>query len=544
MNPREQTLSLVLLGAIALTVAGAGGYFFIWQPLQRQNAAMQTLGQEIADLDAQVAAQAATQKKLAVARTRSLPADEAMARREYTVALERIIETAGVSSKGYTITPKSVETRSVPELSKGKPIYTKIAYEVILKKVDMWMLKDFLEGYYRLGLLHQITNFVIKKDDDNTGKGATRRNDLTVTFTTEAIIVDGADNRRTLLPVPTAYAAIGGGAMYKGIAATPEAGRAVSPQPLVPVLASKGRDYSLIVRKDPFHGPWIDQKEQPLKIKVADVKIKSDEKPDAPRITVSGDGHVGAKVTAIASGSLFPEGALKVELRTTGLYSIELPTTSATEGTATVSVIATSADGKVTEKASFKVSLEEKPVDLGESLSGVILLIGITSGSDGTARARVVDNANRHRYQIDATAKGITVVKESTLGPDRPWKSDSDYAKLPAGVLELPETTKITRTFKLIAVTAEGLVLADIKPGSVPKAGGKGGPPPRPVKQPASPLAALGGNMIAAVPAPKYYRWAVGQPLANIKPIPPDEVKLILKTAEATGPVFDIADAR
>jgi hypothetical protein len=60
------------------------------------------------------------------------------------------------------------------------------------------------------------------------------------------------------------------------------------------------------------------------------------------------------------------------------------------------------------------------------------------------------------------------------------------------------------------------------------------------VKQPANPLAAVGGNMAVAVSPPKYYRWLVGQPLASIKLIPDAEIKQILKTADANGPVLDV----
>lgn len=546
MNSREQTLSLVLIGTVVLIAALGGGYMFVWQPLQTQRAAEAALNQEIDDLKAQARAQEATAKKLAVARVRSLPADVDMAKREYSIALARMVEAAGVPKGGYTILPKSVDNtaRTVPEISKGKPIYTKVAHELVLKKVDMWMLKDFLEQYYRMGLLHQITAINIKKDDD-ASKKKDARNDLTVTLTTEAILVDGADNRRTLLPIPTAFAAIGGGALYKSMTTVSEAGRGVHPPLQVPILATAPRDYSLIVRKDPFNGPLVDPPKVPFQLaKISDVKVETDKSSWPVKVAVTGEGALGAKVTAIASGTLFAEGALKVDPKT---FAIELPKTSATEGSATVSVIATSADGSKTEKTSFKVSLAEAPpppvIDAGEDLSKVILLIGITPRSDGTAWARIVDNAHRYRYQIDATPKSISVRKEWTYGPDRPWRTDTDHDKLPAGVMELNASTKMTRTFKLIAVTGDGLVLADIKPGGAAKPEGMmmGGPAPRPAKQHANPLAALGGNMIVAVAPPKYYRWAVGQPLAEIKLLPDSEVKQILKTAATNGPVFDVA---
>lgn len=528
MNSREQTLALVLLGAILLTVGAVGGYLFVWQPLQKQKEAAEALTKEITDLEAQNAAQAETTRRLAVARVRSLPADEALARREYTVALERLIEGAGIP-KGYTISPKSVDNsaRSVPEIAKGKPVYTRVAYEVVFKKADMWAVTDFLRGYYQLGLLHQITAVTIKKDEDPGSKNAGRRNDLTVTLTTEAILVDGADARRTLLPVPTAFAAIGGAAMYRGMAATPEAGRGVHPQILVPVLSPSARDYSLLVQKDPFNGPL--PAGPPFKLaKISDVKVKPDERPAPVKVAVSGDGAYGARVTATAAGSLFAETALKVDPKT---LAIELPRPIAADGTATVSVVATASDGRATEKTSFKVSLE------GEDISAHVVLIGVVPRSDGTAWARITDNVNRYRYQIDATPTGIKVLKEEIFISRRGWEAVDDH-KHPPGVMVISDKlSKTHRTFKVIAVDGDGLVVADLKPGtSGAPPGGKGG-----MGAPTKPGPA--GPIVAGPPAPKYYRWGVGQSLLALKAIPEDEAKKIIKQADAGGPVFGVAAA-
>lgn len=555
MTSREQTLALVLLGAILLVVGGAGGYMFIWQPLQKQQAAEATLNQEIADLKTQVEAQRDTAKKLAVARVRSLPADEALARREYTVALGRLAESAGVP-KGYTISPKAVDNsaRNVPEISKGKPVYTRIAYELVFKKADMWAVKDFLEGYYKLGLLQQITAISIKKDDDPGSKNAGRRNDLTVTINTEAILVDGAENRRTLLPIPTAFAAMGGGALYKGLTLTPEAARGVVPEVPYPVLSPVGRDYSLMVQKDPFNGPLPPP--PPFKMaKISDVKVKTDERPSPVKVSLSGDGSYGAKVVAIVSGTLFAPGELKVDPKT---YAIELPKTSATEGTAKIDVIATSSDNKTTEKTSFKVSLETPKDEVvktpeKEDIAPFVVLIGVTQRSDGSAWARILDNANRTRYQIDATTTSIKVAKEEIYNPRKGWTPVDDH-KHPPGVMVVSDPkSKTYRMFKVIAVDHDGLFLADLRPDGTapPKRPGGFGPgmfPPKPgapVKQgPGNPLAALGGNMILSMtPAPKYYRWTVGQSLATIKQIPDVEAQKILKQAESSGPVLNVAIA-
>jgi hypothetical protein len=539
MTSREQTLALILIGAIVLIGGGAGGYMLIWQPLQRQKAAEAALNKDIADLDAQVEAQKQMVQRLADARTRSLPADEALARREYTVALEHLIEGAGVP-KGYTISPKSVDnsSRAVPEISKGKPVYTRVAYELVFKKADMWAIKDFLQAYYQLGVLHQITSIAIKKEDDPGAKNAGKRNDLTVTLTTEAILVDGADMRRTLLPVPTAFAALGGGALYKGMTLIPEAGRGLRTRVPVPVLSPLGRDYTLMVQKDPFNGPLPPP--PPFKMaKIPDVKIRSDERPPAVKVPISGDGSEGAFVTAIASGTLFAPGALKVDQKA---HAIELPSTSAAEGTSTISVTATSADGKM-EKGSFTVSLAEPDGGArgaGEDISPFILLIGVAQKSDGSAWARISDTFNRARYQIDATRTGIKVGKEEIWRPNKGWEAVDGYKHPPAVLVISDPASKTHRTLKVIAVDYEGLIVADLKPGAAPpRPGGKGPRPGGPPKNgPGDPLAALGGNMIVAAPQPKFYRWTVGQSLAALKLIPDEEGQKILKQAEADGPVF------
>lgn len=546
MNPREQRLALLLVGLITTAAAGAAGYTFVFRPIEQARAAEEALGSEVADLERQADARKQEARRMAVARARSLPADQALARREYIVALERIIESSGVP-KGYTISPKAADNsaRVVPELSKGKPIYTRVAYELVFKKADMWAVKDFLQGYYRLGLLHQITAFHVKKDDEAGGKGAGRRDNLTVTLTSEAVVIDTAEPRKTLVPVPTAFAAAGGGAAFKGMTLSPEAARAVRPQVLVPTLSPLNRDYNLVVKKDPFNGPIPDESPRPLKIAtIRDVKVKGGEKPAPVRVALTGGAAAGAKFTAVASGALFAEGALKVDPKNS---TIEMPETDASEGSTTVTVVATSADGKETAKTTFKVSIEPSEKK-GEDIAAYVVLIGATARSDGTAWARVKDNANRLRYEIEARAKGVTVVKEWFV---REWKKDRDYDEAP-GVLRISaEGARTDRTFKVIAVDSEGLIVSDLKPGSdaAPQKG-KGGPGRRaewPAEQGrAEPAAALGGNRIAAVapPRPKLYRWGVGQPLSKLVEIPEGEAKKILKLAEESGPVFDVAAGR
>lgn len=569
MTPRDQKLALLLIVVMALAVGAVGGYLFVLQPVQKNLADRDALQAEIVELEGKQQQLRARQKRLAQQRAQSLPADLTLAKQEYFVALEQLVgnavkaaEDAGVprGEMKTAITAKVIDNsaRSVPEISKGRPIYTKVAYEVTVKKADMWVVRDVLKGYYDLDLLHQITTFSLKKDDENT-KGPVRRNDLTLVFTTEALVVDGAQNRRTLIAVPTAFGAAGGAALLQLLERSTETGRGASARPAQPVLATKTRDYSLLALKDPFNGPLPPPpafKLSPIK----DVTVKQDDtKATSVTVKVSGEGATGTRLRAVASGTLFPEGELKVDNK---WLTIELPKTSLEEGNAKVDVFATSADGK-TAQTSFKVAVAKKPEPpqppgppKKDDVSGAIILTMVTYRSDGTASAAIRDGASRQRYEIEVEGKKVTVGKYYYI---KDKKKEDEIDK--TGVINISDDNSGTkRTLKVIAVDAEGLIVEDQKPSGAkkdeapkPKGGPPGWPPKGgawPPKQgPASPVAAVGGNMatgltVAEAAKPKLYRWTVGQSLAAMDKegeLTENEAKKILKRAADNGPMLDVA---
>ena len=286
MSTREKTLAVVL--AVLIVVGGGGGlaYVFVIEPLAEKEKQTKALANEVDDLQDRMNKFAKDAPRLAVANKRSLPTDPSIASSEYYAMIERLIRQAygGTIPPGLSITDKKITEMKAPT-TPGQPAkkapYTRVALEVEFKKADMWAVHDFLTGYYKLNLLQQITALSIKRDDENVAKkgpGATDRKDLTVKLTTEALILEGADPRRTLLPVSTGFAAVGGFPGYEAIALTPEASRGITPTQFVQILATKPRDYSLIVRKDPFHGLYIDPKapEKKPDPDVAKVKVKED----------------------------------------------------------------------------------------------------------------------------------------------------------------------------------------------------------------------------------------------------------------------------
>ena len=140
-----------------------------------------------------------------------------------------------------------------------------------IKHTDLGVVTDFLARYYKTNLLHQITLIEVKRDgqpDLSEDKRAWKeRDDLHVTLVSEAIVLNGAPERRTILAIPTANGAALGAAGLWTMEQNPSVGLAITPQVFEQVLANKpARDYLLIAAKDPYHGtlPKPQPKLQPV----------------------------------------------------------------------------------------------------------------------------------------------------------------------------------------------------------------------------------------------------------------------------------------
>lgn len=266
MTPRERKLAAVLGAFIAVMVFGLGGYAFVYLPVSEKSAAAATLEQEIAEKEEKVAKLRKDLPRVASTLKRSLPADSTVALQEYDAVLSRLLREAKVPLAAYSLKPKAVDSRAVGRGEK-KPPYTRVALTIELRKIDLGTLVGVLERYYQLNLLQQITKFQVKRVEEGARRGTTpaSRADLNVTLVTEGIILDGAEKRRTLLPIPVAMGAAGGGAGYEALALVPQPARAMTPVRYTPVLATNDREYNAMLAQDVFHGPLPEpKKEEPV----------------------------------------------------------------------------------------------------------------------------------------------------------------------------------------------------------------------------------------------------------------------------------------
>ncbi len=272
MTSRERLTAGLLIAFIAAAVLGGVGYVFYFGPLGEKSDRLETLRRQNAEKADDLLVLSKELPKLKVAAQRSLPLDIDLAQQEYLAKLAQIIREAKIPGGAVTIKPRNVDATSAPVLpapenAEGpappkRYAYTAVGYDITLQKVELAQVIEFLNRYYKLNLLHRLTKFRLTRDESANAARASGSNarlsdrpDLTVTLSTEAISVYGAEARRSLLSVPVAFGAAGGAAGWQALAQSSEPARGLTPQQLVPVLATAGREYTLTLVKDVFHGP-------------------------------------------------------------------------------------------------------------------------------------------------------------------------------------------------------------------------------------------------------------------------------------------------
>src|SRR5262245_25885398 len=155
------------------------------------------------------------------------------------------------------IIPSEPDNKSVPMLAQKKPAYTRLTY-AITAKGEIYHLVDFLRHFYQQPLLHRIKDMNIQRPSDTRAQG---RRELDINMTVEALVLDNAPARPTLLPIIREVGLLSGGAAQTGYSMQVTSSGHGSPVPPSDVLAEPAREYLTIAGKDIFFGP---HKETPV----------------------------------------------------------------------------------------------------------------------------------------------------------------------------------------------------------------------------------------------------------------------------------------
>lgn len=257
MNKREKILAAVL-GVALLGGVVYSAFAFVISPLFEKKKLLRDLEAEVVQREsAEMTLQLQNKRLQTEMFKRSLPGELEVAKQEYSTALRRILRESKVPL-GYSFGEKPPDLRNVPQISKGKPFYTKIGYTITISKIDIGTFMTFLKKFYDMNLLHQITQFTLKREDTANlafdKRQPNKRTDLSVTLAIEAVILDGVPPRKTLFAAPTGTGALMGALGMYSLENNPEVARGITPQEITRVLATPNRIYADVVAHDVFHG--------------------------------------------------------------------------------------------------------------------------------------------------------------------------------------------------------------------------------------------------------------------------------------------------
>jgi hypothetical protein len=267
MNARERLLAILVVALVIVAGLGVVFYQFFLSPYQTKKANLAQLEKQGKAKEERIAEIAAQRPQLERYRQESLPADLDVAKREYQRYLELLLRNSGFAQ--VSIADRKVGGRSVPTLANKTPVYTPLGFTVTGRATQESLVK-MMEGFYRTGLLHQIKTLSVARP--RTAQPGQGRTELDVSLTVDALVVQGADKRTTLMPTrdkrlvaADAFAAMSWGPT--GLGAVLWAAGPYGPSG-PRVLAEPERDYSALAFKNIFFGPPVRQAAQPNQTQV------------------------------------------------------------------------------------------------------------------------------------------------------------------------------------------------------------------------------------------------------------------------------------
>lgn len=253
MTTRERNLAVAVSTVLGVAAVGFVGWTVVLSPLLERTKQIKAKQLEIQQAQNDIDDVLMAKRKYEAQRIQSLPGDPVqgvgVAREEYGRLLEGLCRRADLT--GLKITVNEPDNKSVPMLAPKKPAFTKLSWDVSAKG-DLYHLVDFLRHFYSQPLLHSIKSMTVQRPADARSRNT---RELDVTLKVEALVLDNAQVRPSLLPVVREIALLSGTAAYTGFNfAAVQSGRG-APVPPPGALADPPREYLAIAGKNMFFGP-------------------------------------------------------------------------------------------------------------------------------------------------------------------------------------------------------------------------------------------------------------------------------------------------
>jgi hypothetical protein len=228
MTRREKVMATTLI--VVMSVMGGGMLFhlFVYQPISEAREQLkdereknQTAQNNLADAEAQITNILHRNPRLSQWQKISLPprnpeaktagvtleeqrkSHETRLQNLYDEYLTTLLTKNGFPSESIVITPRAVDRRAVPKLRGDEPVYSKLAFGVEAHG-DLRAVVDSLRAFHKANLLHSIRNLTVSLAQPR-GRVAPKAGAIDLSMQIEALMVNGAEERKDLLPEKISY---------------------------------------------------------------------------------------------------------------------------------------------------------------------------------------------------------------------------------------------------------------------------------------------------------------------------------------------------
>jgi hypothetical protein len=193
---RDRVMAYLAVTLITLTLGGLLYFLYYDRSMSSLGKRQRAAESELAANEMAIEQFEKAKPKLDAAKRLSLPADP-NAPNNYSNELNSLLTASRFpADKISMVKPKQQVEQKATGPNKQKPMFTRVLFDVQVHG-DLTMLDEFLERFYRAPLLHRIKSLTVTRPMKTPDQ---MPEELDIAMTVEALALDGAENRKTLLP--------------------------------------------------------------------------------------------------------------------------------------------------------------------------------------------------------------------------------------------------------------------------------------------------------------------------------------------------------
>jgi hypothetical protein len=228
MTRREKVMATTLIAVMAVLGSGVLFHMFVYQPIDEvreqiklEEEKLQKARADLKDQEDQITEILHVDPRLAQWQKISLPPRNPEAKKtgvtpeeqqkrhrselqvEYERYISEMLRKNGFAGDTIVVSPRTGDNRASPILRAKEPVYDRMSFSVTARG-DLEAVLRSLKDFHQANLLHQVRDLTLSVAQAR-GRTVPAPGTLDLSMTVEALMVNGAEDRKSLLPEKLSY---------------------------------------------------------------------------------------------------------------------------------------------------------------------------------------------------------------------------------------------------------------------------------------------------------------------------------------------------